>query len=56
METRTRSFDGKKITWKKIPVPDLYFNTSEDYQKVKGKPYVDVSTWVIADIKDGEET
>ena len=52
METRIRSLDGKKITWKKIPVPDLYFESDEAYHKVKGKTYVDILTWVIVDVQD----
>jgi len=40
------------VTWKRLHTPLLYFDTIEEYNKVKHKDYVDVHTWVAVDVED----
>jgi hypothetical protein len=47
-----RKHDGNTVTWKRLHIPLLYFDTIEEYNKVKHKDYVDVHTWVAVDVED----
>ena len=51
-EKSIRKHDGNTVTWKKLPVPLLYFDTIEEYNKIKHKDYVDVHTWVAVGVDD----
>ena len=54
-ETTRRKYDNKKVVWKKILQPLLYFPTMKAYNKVKHKEYVDVSTWTMIEVEDMKE-
>ena len=51
-EKSIRKHDGNTVTWKKLRTPLLYFDTIEEYNKIKHKDYVDVHTWVAVDVND----
>ena len=47
-ETITRAYDGKKITWELLSLPDLVPNYAQIQNKVYCNPYF----WVITGVED----
>ena len=46
-ETIRRAYDGKLVTWEKLPMPDLV----EGAEEIKNKGYYNPYRWVITKVK-----
>ena len=46
-ETIRRAYDGKLVTWEKLPMPDLV----EGAEEIKNKGYYNPYRWVITNVK-----